>query len=150
MDDADRRILRAIQDDPDITMRALGEMTGLSHTPCWRRLQRMRDEGIIGDKRYILNPEALGFELVVFCSVKMKEHSRDSLLEFERAVVRVPEVLQCYTVTGEYDYILRVLARNVRDYEDTVKNALVELPHVALLSTSLTLNEIKNTTHIPV
>ncbi|GLQ36291.1 AsnC family transcriptional regulator [Amylibacter marinus] len=150
MDDADRRILRAIQQNPDLTMRELGDVTGLSHTPCWRRLQRMKAEGIIGEKRYILNPETLGFDINVICFARMKEHSRGHLEEFETAVRNIPQVLQCYSVTGEYDFVLRVLAHSMRHYEETVKNALVRLPHVATLNTSVSLREVKNTPDLPI
>lgn len=150
MDNADKRILRALQENPDLTMRELGEVTGLSHTPCWRRLNKLKESGVIEAKRYIINASAAGYSIVVFCFVKMKEHNRDALNEFEEAVQGIPEVLQCYIVTGEHDYILRVLARSVSQYEQTIKNILVELPHVAMVNTSLTLNEVKNTTNIPI
>jgi len=131
-------------------MRELGEKTGLSHTPCWRRLKKMQDDGVIKDKRYVLNAEALGFEIVVFCFVRMKEHTREKLVDFEQAALRLPVVLQCYSVTGDYDYILRVLARNMKEYEQTIKDSLVELPHVSFINTSVTLNEVKNTTNLPI
>ena len=150
LDKADRRILRAIQQEPDLTMRELGERTGLSHTPCWRRMQKLQDSGVISGRRYLLDPTTLGYELTVFCSIRMKEHSRQALNDFEAAVVTVPEVMQCYLVTGDHDYGLRVIARSVSHYEETIKNSLLELPNVALISTRLALKEIKNTTCIPV
>jgi Lrp/AsnC family transcriptional regulator len=150
LDDADRRILRAIQTNPDMTMRELGEAAGLSHSPCWRRLQKMKDDGVIGAKQYVLNPEALGFDINVFCMVRMKEHSREKLTDFEAAVARVPQVMQCYSITGDHDYILRVLAQSMRHYEQTIKTTLVSLPHVAAISTSVTLSEVKNTILLPV
>lgn len=150
MDDADRRILTTLQRHPEYTMRELGEHTGLSHTPCWRRLTRLRENGIVDEKRYIVDPRAVGFEIVVFCFVRMKEHTRDRLTEFENAVQRVPEIVQCYSATGEHDYILKVLARSVSDYETTMKDALVELPHVSFINTSFALNEVKNTTAVPI
>ena len=131
-------------------MRELGEATGLSHTPCWRRVNKLKESGVIEAKRYILNAAAAGYSIVVFCFVRMKEHNRESLNEFEQAVQGIPEVLQCYSATGDHDYILRVLARSVSEYEQTIKNILVELPHVSIVSTSLTLNEVKNTTDIPI
>ena len=150
LDDADRRILRAIQSNPDMTMRELGEATGLSHSPCWRRLQKMKDDGVIGEKHYVLDPEALGFGINVFCMVRMKEHSHDKLTDFETAVRQVPQVMQCYTITGDHDFILRVLAQSIRHYEQTIKTNLVNLPHVAAISTSVTLREVKNTTVLPI
>ena len=150
MDDADRRILRALQANPDLTMRELGEITGLSHTPCWRRLKKLRDEGVVQEKRYVIDAQAAGYEIVTFCFVRMKQHGRDKLAEFEAAVKKVPEVVQCHIIAGEYDYLLKVLAKSVRHYEETMKHAIVDLPNVALVNTCLALNEVKNTTDIPI
>lgn len=150
MDEADRSILRAIQANPDLTMRELGEMTGLSHTPCWRRLNKLREEGIISDKRYVLDAQKLGYEIVAFCHVHMATHAGQALNEFEAAVAKVPEVVQCYSAAGDLDYILKVLAQNLRAYEETVKHKLLQLPHVATISTSLALKEVKNTPNIPI
>lgn len=149
MDDADRRILRALQNNPDLTMRELGEETGLSHTPCWRRLSKMKELGIVEERRFIINPAAVGFDIVFFCQVRMKEHSREGLNAFEAAIEHVPAVNQCYTMTGSYDYILRVLAKSVEAFEMTVKNSLMELPNVAVIHTSLTLKEVKNSSKVP-
>ncbi|WP_182084360.1 Lrp/AsnC family transcriptional regulator [Aureimonas sp. ME7] len=150
IDEADRRILRVIQEKPGLTMRELGEETGLSHTPCWRRLQRLQEVGIVSEKRYLVDPEAVGFDIVVFCFVRISEHRRERLQEFERAVERVPEILQCYSLSGEHDYVLQVVSRSVRDYEATVKNALTELPNVRSISTSFTLKRVKASTYVPV
>ena len=131
-------------------MRELGEVTGLSHTPCWRRMNKLREEGYITEKRYVLDAQKLGFEMIAFCMVQLKEHTRESLEEFEKATQYIDEIVQVYSATGDQDYILRVLARSVRDYEDTIKHRLLELPHVGSIRTSLALNEIKNTTDVPV
>lgn len=150
LDEPDRRILRALQDEPELTLRELGEVTGLSHSPCWRRLKRLQDEGAISPKRFVVDPEAVGFEILVLCFVKISHHQRDRLRAFEEAVVKVPEVMQCHSLTGEYDYMLQVVATSVRDYEATVKNALVELPNVQSINTSFTLKRVKHTLNVPV
>ena len=145
----DRKLLRELQRDPSRSVREIGEAVGLSHTPCWRRIKALQENGVIA-QRYVIDPARLGYELNVFCLIRLKEHSRDALEEFERAVQRVPRVLQCYSVTGDHDYLLRVIAESVRDYEQAIKLSLVGLPHVGSISTSLTLNEIKNTMDVPV
>lgn len=150
MDEADKKILRCIQQNPDITMRVLGEATGLSHSPSWRRLQRLKESGVVGKKTFIISPEAAGYEILVLCFVRMAEHKRDHLRRFEEAVQKIPEVLQCYLLSGEHDYLLHVIAKSVRDYEETVKNALVELPNVKSISTSFTLKTVKNSRTIPI
>ncbi len=149
LDDSDRRILKALQDRPELTLRELGEVTGLSHSPCWRRLQRLQAAGAISAKRFVVDPEAIGFEILVFCFVKISHHQRDRLKAFEDAVAKVPEIMQCYSLSGEYDYVLQVIATSVREYEATVKNALVELPNVQSINTSFTLKRVKNSLNVP-
>ncbi|MBE9640706.1 Lrp/AsnC family transcriptional regulator [Salipiger mangrovisoli] len=150
LDEADRRILRCIQSNPDITMRELGDATGLSHSPSWRRLQRLKEGGVVGDKAYHIDPEKVGYEIRVLCFVRIAAHNRDRLQAFEDAVQRVPEILQCYSLSGDHDYVLHVVAKSVRNYEETVKNAIVELPNVQSISTSFTLKSVKDTRVIPV
>ena len=82
--------------------------------------------------------------------VQLKAHTRESLEEFEKATLGIDEIVQVYSATGDQDYILRVLAKSVRDYEDTIKHRLLELPHVGSIRTSLALSEVKNTTNVPV
>ena len=149
LDDSDRRILKALQERPELTLRELGEVTGLSHSPCWRRLQRLQEAGAISAKRFVVDPEAIGFEILVFCFVKISHHQRDRLKAFEDAVAKVPEIMQCYSLSGEYDYVLQVIATSVREYEATVKNALVELPNVQSINTSFTLKRVKNSLNVP-
>ena len=93
LDESDRRILRVIQDRPEVTMRELGEATGMSHSPCWRRLQRLQDEGAVSARRYVIDPESVGYEILVFCFVKISHHQRERLKAFEDAVANVPEIL---------------------------------------------------------
>lgn len=150
LDDSDRRILRVIQAQPEITMRELGEATGLSHSPCWRRLQRLQTEGVVSPRRYIIDPEVVGFDILVLCFVKLAYHQREKLKAFEDAVARVPEIMQCYSLSGEYDYVLQVIATSVKDYEATVKNAIVELPNVQSINTSFTLKRVKHSLNVPV
>jgi Lrp/AsnC family transcriptional regulator len=150
IDDADRKILNCIQQNPDITMRELGDIVGMSHSPCWRRLQRLKDLGIVGDKTFTIDPEAVGYEIRVLCFVRIAEHKRERLQKFEDAVQAVPEILQCYSLIWDHEYVLQVIARSVRDYEETVKNALVQLPNVQSISTSFTLKAVKDSRLVPI
>lgn len=150
LDDADRKILRAVQDRPQLTTRELAEEVGLSHTPCWRRLQRMEEEGVVSAPLRLVDPEGAGFDITAFCFVALKEHRREALREFEAAVEREPRILQCHSLSGEHDYMLHVLARSVRDYERTVKDALTALPHVRAINTSFALRRVKASAKVPV
>lgn len=144
------RILRVLQREPALTIAELGERVGLSHTPCWRRVKQMEESGVIQGRAVVLDPEALGFEVSVFCLVRLKQHDEDTLNEFEEAARRLPEILQCYSLAGENDYVLRVLVRSVRDYEQVVKVSLLHLPHVSHVQSNFALREVKNTSALPI
>lgn len=150
LDEADMRILRVLQREPALTIAELGERVGLSHTPCWRRVKQMEESGVIQGRAVVLDPEALGFEVSVFCLVRLKQHDEDTLNEFEEAARRLPEILQCYSLAGENDYVLRVLVRSVRDYEQVVKVSLLHLPHVSHVQSNFALREVKNTSALPI
>jgi Lrp/AsnC family transcriptional regulator len=150
LDEADMRILRVLQKEPTLTVAELGERVGLSHTPCWRRVKQMEEAGVIQGRAVVLDPDALGFEVSVFCLVRLKQHDEETLNAFEDAARRLPEILQCYSLAGEHDYVLRVLVRSVRDYEQVVKVSLLHLPHVNHVQSNFALREVKNTSALPI
>ena len=149
MDKIDYKILEILQTEPELNITEIGRRVGLSHTPCWRRIKQMQDQGIIKQRTVILNPEALHLDVCVFCFVKLENHHEQTLLDFEQAVLKLPDVLQCYLITGDYDYCLRVMTSGIRDYEKVLRRKLTNLPHVAFINTSFTLREVKNTTELP-
>ena len=149
LDEIDLKILRVLQENADRNINDIGQMVGLSHTPCWRRIKKMEEAGFIKEKRYILDAEKVGLDISIFVFVRLDTHSSEVLEEFEAATVSIPEILQCYTMSGEFDYLLRVVVRTVRDYEKTVKGRLLKLPHVGVMNSHFSLNEIKNTTSLP-
>ncbi|MDJ0612424.1 MAG: Lrp/AsnC family transcriptional regulator [Rhizobiaceae bacterium] len=149
LDDLDLKILRLLQQDSDIAISDLGEHVGLSHTPCWRRIKKMQEAGIILGNRSLLDAEKVRLDVSIFVFVKLDTHSADVLDAFENATATVPEILQCYTMSGEFDYLLRVVVSSVREYEKTVKGKLLKLPHVGTMNSHFALNEVKNTTELP-
>ena len=149
LDAIDINILRILQRDPDRSISSIGEAVGLSHTPTWRRIRKMQDAGIILGKAIWLDGEKVGFDISIFVFVRLATHSSGVLEAFEAAARRVPDILQCYTMSGDFDYLLRVVVPSVRDYERTVKGQLLKLPHVGTLSSHFALNEIKNTNELP-
>lgn len=150
LDSTDRRILACLQDAPEMTMADLAEKVGLSHTPCWRRLKRMEDAGIVRGRALLLNEELLGYSITVFAHMKLKSHGEEELESFEAAVLEHPQIVECFSMSGESDYTLRVLARDVSDYEHFLKKVLLHLPGVASVVSSFALKTIKLTTKVPV
>ncbi len=149
LDEFDRKILRALQENGDYSMADLGNLVGLSHTPCWRRLKRLEAEGIIRGKVTLLDPVMLNLGVTVQVYVSMKSHEESALTEFEAAVQETPEIVECYAMSGDKDYQLRVVVETVADYEQLLKTRLMRLPHVATLSSTFALRQVKYTTQLP-
>ena len=150
LDEIDLNILRILQRDPDRNIGQIGEAVGLSHTPTWRRIRRLQDSGVISGRRTILDGAKIGLDVSIMVMVRLDHHSAEALNRFEAATLNVPEILQCYTMSGEFDYLLRVVVASVRDYEQTVKGKLLKLPNVGTLNSHFALNEIKNSTDLPI
>ena len=149
IDETDRKILRILQSDAMLSISDIGDRVGLSHTPCWRRIRKLENAGIIASRRCILDGEKIELDVSIFVFVKLDIHSSAVLDTFEKATGEIPEILQCYTMSGEFDYLLRVVVHSVRDYEKTVKGKLLKLPHVGVMNSHFALNEIKNTNELP-
>lgn len=149
IDQTDRRILSCLQAEPGLTMVDLADRVGLSHTPCWRRLKRMEDSGIVRGRAILLNAEMLGYSISVFAHIKFKGHDEDTLTAFEVAVCDHAQIVECFSMSGESDYLLRVLARSVAEYEQYLKKVLLHLPGVGSINSSFALNQVKLTTDIP-
>ncbi len=150
LDEIDLKILRILQAEPEININDVGERVGLSHTPCWRRIRKMQDTGLLKGRVWLVDGELAGRDVSIFVFVRLDTHSTEVMDAFEAATQSIPEILQCYTVSGEFDYLLRVVVGSVRDYERTVKGKLLTLPHVGIMNSHFALNEVKNTTALPI
>lgn len=150
LDDTDRKILRCLLAEPQLSMIELADKVALSHTPAWRRVKRMEEEGVIAGRSLRLDAERLGFPITVFAEVKIKNHDEDSLNAFEDCVQQYPEIVECFTMGGESDYLMRILARSVADYERFLKKVLLHLPGVASMNSSFALKSVKLTMDVPV
>lgn len=149
MDAIDRRILSELQDNADLSMQELGDRIGLSHTPCWRRVKRLEERGIVKRRVALLDAEQLDLAVNVFVNVSLRRHQENALNRFEAAVQDVPEVVECYSVSGETDFLLRVVVADVTAYERLVKATLVHLPEVGNLTSTFALRQVKYTTALP-
>lgn len=150
LDRTDRRILQQMQRKADISMQELGERVGISHTPCWRRLRRLEEQGFIRGRVALLDAEHLDLTVNVFVNVSLKRHQDNALTRFEESVQDIPEIVECYTVSGETDFLLRVVVADVRAYEHLLKETLVHLPEVSNLTSTFALRQVKYTTALPI
>jgi len=149
LDDVDRKILRALQDTPEISIAELALYVGLSHTPCWRRVKLLEASGAIRQRAVILDPKIMGLGISVFANLRLKAHDEETLEALERAVCDHVEIVDCFSMSGESDYILRILVRDIDEYERFLKKTLVHLPGVAAVNSHFALKCVKNTTKIP-
>ena len=149
LDRFDRRILNELQLAGDLSMQELGDRVGLSHTPCWRRVKRLQERGLIRRRVTLLDAEQLDLAVNVFVNVSLKRHQENALSRFEEAVVDIPEVVECYSVSGETDFLLRVVVADVSAYERLLKATLVHLPEVGNLTSTFALRQVKYTTALP-
>ncbi|MFL0811495.1 MAG: Lrp/AsnC family transcriptional regulator [Agarilytica sp.] len=150
LDNHDLKILCALQENAELSMAELGEKVGLSHTPCWRRVKRLEEGGYIHKRVTLLNPEKLNLAVSVHAYITIKKHDEESLLAFESAVQAVPEIVECYSITGEKDYLLRMIVSSVNNYEALLKKQLVHLPNVASVNSVFALKQVKYTTALPI
>lgn len=145
----DREILQLMQRDASLTTQQIAERVHMSQSPCWRRINRLQEAGIISRQSAILDREKLGMEVVVFTTVNLSTQGRHNLEAFEREVVLFPEVTECYTMAGTWDYMLKVITRDIRHYEKFVREKLTTLAHIRELHSHIAVTEIKNTTELP-
>ncbi len=150
IDQIDRRILEILQKSPGINASAIGEQIGLSQSACWRRVQRLRDEGIIKDQPVKLDREKVGLNTMVFAHVKLTSHGRSNLTEFADAVRQYPEVLDCYLLLGNVDFLLRIVTEDIKAYEQFFFEKLSQLPGIQETNSSIVMSDIKHTTVLPI
>ena len=141
LDDLDRAILRALLTNADQSTTQLGQKLGLSQPATWRRIRRLQEAGVIAGRRLLLDAEKLGLGVTVFLGVKLATKGRVSLEDFERAVGAIPEVQRVEHVLGLYDYRLRVIARDLADFERVLRRRIMTLPGVGNVEANVLLSE---------
>ena len=143
LDETDRALLRLLQQDADQSAAALAKNLDMSQPAIWRRIKRLKEEGVIKGVALNLNREKLGLGVTVFLGIKLATKGRVSLEDFERAVKAIPEVQQIEHVLGLYDYRLRVVARDISDFERVLRRRIMTLPGVGDLEANVLLSEEK-------
>jgi Lrp/AsnC family transcriptional regulator len=145
----DIKILGLLQQDASLTAAEISEQVNLSVSPCWRRINRLEREGIIEKKVALLNAEKLGMGLVVFARISLSQNDESSLQNFEESVRRFPEVVECYTVTGEADYFLKIITRDIKHYDKFLRRHLIQVPQVRDVNSNVAVTQVKYTTGLP-
>jgi Lrp/AsnC family transcriptional regulator len=150
LDRVDLRILDLLQREGALSVAEVASRTGLSTTTCWRRIQNLEQSRVIRGRVALLDRAALGLDVTIFAHVKLSTQGRDAIAAFAEAIRERPEVLDCYTTMGEWDFMLRVVTRDIKAYEAFYLDHLSKLPNVQSINSSVTVTVIKETTVLPI
>ncbi len=150
LDALDRRIIRLLQDDATLSHAELAERVGASSASCWRRVRALESAGILGRTVRLVSQEAIGRGVNVMCNIRMRSHTLDARQSFEQFVAGCPEVIECFSMSGSWDYLLRVVVADVADYNNFLMQTLLGHPSVAGGSSHFVLALTKYTTAMPV
>lgn len=145
----DRKILRSLQEDSSRPLSEIADSVGLSSSPCWKRIKRLEAEGYVQDRVAILDRDRLDLGVTVFAAVKTSQHDDVWLEEFARAVSDISEVVEFYRMSGEIDYLLKIICRDIADY-DRIYKSLIKRTSIYDVSSSFAMEQIKYTTKLPI
>lgn len=150
MDEIDKKILCALMKQPDLPMAALAERVNLSHTPCWRRVKKLEDDKVILGRALLVDPATVGLGVSVFAHIKLKRQDEETLEAFEAAARDCGSIVECFSMSGDSDYLLRIVTGSVGDYERFLKKFLLHMPGVQSVNSSFALKEVKATLALPI
>lgn len=148
LDEIDRAILRELQQDCGRSVQEIGEQVGLSQSPCWRRIRRLEESGVLGRRVALVDAEKVGLGVTAFVAVRAQRHDEEWLTRFAHAVDGIPEITECYRMSGDVDYLLKVQVRDIADY-DRIYKQLIGRIELADVSSSFAMEPIKRTTSLP-
>jgi Lrp/AsnC family transcriptional regulator, leucine-responsive regulatory protein len=146
LDKFDFHILSILNRDSRTSLQDISMQVGLSTTPCWTRIKRMESAGVILGYTIRLDPAAIGFSETVMVQVTLESHNDQTLFEFGKALEEIPEVLDAYLISGDYDYLIRLAVRDTRDYERLLREQLYKLPGIRHSKSSFVLRRLKEST----
>lgn len=150
IDSRDRAILRLLQEDATLTIQQIADRVGLSPNPCWRRIKALEDGGVIAKRAAIINPKAVGLRLTAFVTIRTAVHSADWLDRFGRAVAEIPEIVECHRMSGDVDYLLKVLVTDMEHYDFVYRKPIAKVDHLSDVSSGFSMEPLKIGTPIEI
>jgi len=146
MDAKDRMILGILQEDSTLSVKEISERIGLTFTPTYERIKQLEKQNVVEKYVALLNREKLGLNVVMYCNIRLKEQSKKTLEAFEDYIMKFDEIQEIFSLSGEYDYMLKIVAKDVNSYNDFTVNVLSNTPNISQYHSSIVLNEAKKTT----
>lgn len=150
IDAIDRKILRLIQQDATLAIQEIGRQVGLSANPCWRRIKRMEEAGLIERRVALLDPARLGLGLTSFVAIRTSNHSAEWLDAFAKGIGDIPEIIECHRMSGDTDYLLKVVVADISDYDRVYKALISCVPGISDVSSAFSMERLKYGTALPV
>jgi len=148
MDRLDRKILRLLQENATLAVADVAKKVGLSTTPCWRRIQKLEEEGVIRKRVAVLNPEKVNARVTVFVSIRTNAHNPEWMKRFSEVIKEFPEVVEFYRMSGDVDYLLRVVVPDIASYDQFYKKLIAKI-EIRNVSSAFAMEQIKYTTELP-
>ncbi|MCB1581489.1 MAG: Lrp/AsnC family transcriptional regulator [Marinicella sp.] len=150
MDLFDKKILKALQLDGRITNKDLSEHVSLSQAPCWRRVDALEKQGYIKGYTAIVDQDKLGLSITAFAQITLDNHHPETVEQFDQGIQQWPEILECHATSGEYDYLLKIVARDMNDYNQLIYEKILRIPSIRSINTSFSMQQKKRTSHLPI
>ena len=150
LDRTDKALLNALQGNARLTVAELADQVALTTSPCWRRVKILEDSGVITGYQAILSPKALGYGVTAFVSVMMESHNQEMARTFEQRLLEIPEIVACHNVSGRYDFLLEVVAKDLESFGEFAREVLQTLPAVKEIYSSFSFKSVKPSRVIPV
>ncbi|MFK7782771.1 Lrp/AsnC family transcriptional regulator [Psychroserpens sp.] len=150
LDEIDKNLLQLIQNDSKQTNKELSNKLGLSVTAVYERIKKLEREGVISGYVALIDKKSVDKAFVTFCSIKLIQHSKDYVMKFEKEVAKLDEVLECYHISGDYDYLLKVLVADMDEFREFMVKKLTSISHIGSTQSAFMINEVKHTTAIKV
>jgi DNA-binding Lrp family transcriptional regulator len=150
MDLFDKKILKTLQLDGRITNKDLAERVALSQAPCWRRVDHLEKQGLIKGYTAIVDQDKLGLSITAFAQISLDNHHPETVEQFDQGIQQWPEILECHATSGEYDYLLKIVARDMNDYNQLIYEKILRIPSIRSINTSFSMQQKKRTSHLPI
>ncbi|GGI57857.1 Lrp/AsnC family transcriptional regulator [Winogradskyella haliclonae] len=150
LDQTDKTLIRLLQKDCKQTTKALSNVLDLSVTAVYERIKKLENQGIISSYVALIDKESVDKSFIAFCHIKLVQHSQDYVVKFEREVAKLQEVLECYHISGDYDYILKVLVKDMQEFREFMVKKLTTIDHIGSTHSMFVINEVKHTTTITI
>ncbi len=150
MDKYDRDILKVLQSEGRISNKDLAQKVALSQAPCWRRVDALQKSGLIKGYTAIVDQEKVGLNITAFAQITLDNHHPETVQRFDQGIQQWPEILECHATSGEYDYLLKIVTRDMNSYNHLIYDKILMLPSIRSVNTSFSMQQKKRTSHVPI